>query len=326
MEYIDESDKDTENESLVKHAKLLHTGLITTSKEEFTTKTAIYGNYPSYYGYRIGIQYDDIRFVLFKEYFSHLFENKRILDIGCNVGAVTLNIGRYMKPEHIVGIDIDPTLIKKARHQLQFYYSLQKPHILDEMDTEENSTSNIDECTFNHDRDPSNYFPISMPIVFGYVPMVCSDSNRSFPINVNFRCKNWIDIHESFKDSVDVILCLSITKWIHLNWGDHGIMTLFKRAYEEIKPGGILVLESQPLASYYKNHHLTEIHKRHYSEMKILPEMFLQTLFQIGFIACVQVFPEQKIYHNCNIKDNDTFKRPIYFLKKALNVNDIQNK
>lgn len=320
MEHIDEPNQDSEDESLVKHVKFLHKGLITTSKEEFTTKTAIYGNYPSYYGYRVGIQYDDIRLVLFKEYFPHLFENKRILDVGCNVGAMTLNIGRYMKPEHIIGIDIDSTLIKKARHQLQFYYSLQKPHILNEMNTE------IDECTFNHDRDSYNYFPISMPIVFGYVPMVCNDSHKSFPMNVNFRCKNWIDIRESFKDSVDTILCLSITKWIHLNWGDYGILTLFKRAYEEIKPGGILVLESQSLSSYYKNHHLTEIHKRHYNEMKIFPEMFLQILFQTGFIACVRVFPEQKRYHNCNIKDNHTFKRPIYFLKKAPNVNDIQNK
>jgi len=81
-----------------------------------------YGNYNQYYGYRNPGKIEDIRLQYFK---SAWFEDKDVLDIGCNIGHITISIAKNNKPSKIVGVDIDKKLIEIARKNVRFYLDTQ---------------------------------------------------------------------------------------------------------------------------------------------------------------------------------------------------------
>ena len=73
--------------------------------------------------------------------------------------------------------------------------------------------------------------------------------------------ENYIPVTEegvaSTRPEYDVILALSITKWVHLNWGDAGVRRMFRKIFRHLRPGGRLVLEPQPFSSYARKKKLT---------------------------------------------------------------------
>lgn len=115
----------------------------------------------------------DPRLRIFANY-RHLFEGKDILDIGCNIGHITLSIARDFGAKSIVGLDIDKKLIAIARKNVRHYVNCGDSPRPDEDDLKRGT----DKC-----------FPISMPILYGPVDipgMSTEKKGRGFPHNVTF--------------------------------------------------------------------------------------------------------------------------------------------
>lgn len=61
------------------------------------------------------------------------------------------------------------------------------------------------------------------------------------------------------RDPADAHCRLSITKWIHLNQGDNGLIAFFRKIHRVLHDGGHLVLEPQAWESYTKAKRMAEV-------------------------------------------------------------------
>jgi len=79
--------------------------------------------------------------------------------------------------------------------------------------------------------------------------------NKNFPENTIFHTENILlrITNKDITETYDTIFCLSVTKWIHLNYGDIGLEVLFYLIYKLLKKEGILILEPQEWRSYQKH-------------------------------------------------------------------------
>jgi hypothetical protein len=87
------------------------------SRQRNKDRKFVYGNYDTYYNYRNPGDAQEPRLAVMRK---EWFEGKRALDIGCNSGAVTIDIARTMHCRHIMGVDIDKSLVTKARSHLKW--------------------------------------------------------------------------------------------------------------------------------------------------------------------------------------------------------------
>ncbi|GFV98863.1 probable RNA methyltransferase bin3 [Trichonephila clavipes] len=83
-----------------------------------------------------------------------------------------------------------------------------------------------------------------------------------FRLSVGYKpCANYVPASEDYletqKPEFDTILCLRVTKWIHLNFGDEGLKMAFKRMFAQLRIGGHLILEFQPWFTYSTSKRIT---------------------------------------------------------------------
>lgn len=187
----------------------------------------------------------DPRLRLLEALIPDLFRASKVGDIGCNAGAVTVQLALNFDAASVTGVDIDENLIKQARSHLSFRSSRVRPA------THETARA-------------TDYFPISAVLQHGHRSQhlvsrdaiaQTSDSAISpfqWP-EVTFVCEDWaVSNNPATSGPFHVLLALSVVKWIHLEHLDEGLEAFFKKCASSLVEGGYLVLEIQPWKSYEK--------------------------------------------------------------------------
>lgn len=266
-------------------------------------------------------------------------EDATVLDIGCNSGKLTIELAQTLPrllrgcrhssrkdkgsdygPEgeaqlRILGVDIDPTLIKQAKHAAAAARSRYRPNYIQTAV----SKSTDDGCSSEQDGLPADarHFPSVFPSLYGCISSLTdrdvevhhakrrrSDSTRSAieigatggdehrtndlqlcPPYLDFIALDWVApdpgppqntsdhsiLNAHSTGGFDIILALSITKWIHIHHGDLGLIRFFARIAASLKPDGLLFLERQEWPSYHWVNRLDSSMKAKVKKLKLRP-------------------------------------------------------
>nr|XP_033780543.1 7SK snRNA methylphosphate capping enzyme [Geotrypetes seraphini] len=264
-----------------------------------------YGNYRRYYGYRTPARSEDPRLRLLAQR-PHWIRGRALLDLGCNEGRLALSLARALRPARLLGLDIDPALVRCARRNLRREQGQERRPA-----SAAAFPQALAAC-----RGPIAAPPLQ-PGGGGGEP---DAHGHDFPHNVYFVQGNYVlerdELLETQSPEFDVILCLSLTKWVHLNWGDEGLKRMFKRIYRHLHPGGVLILEPQPWASYGKRKKLTETIFKNYQQITLKPDQFTSYLLssEVGFSSYELLGTPQT--------SSKGFQRPIYAFHKGRPVEE----
>lgn len=205
--------------------------------------------------------------------------NKKCIDIGCNSGHFTFVIAEKFGPKSIVGLDIDPDLISRALARL------------------------------------ANTPVVRASTSGALVPRAIrlkTERSTPYPLNMSFKCCDIMQRRGEeviFSQQFDTVICCSLSKWVHLNHGDSGLLVLFQTMFDLLAPGGLAIFEYQHWRSYENNKNVSATTKLNFSQIRIRPEQFEEILTdRIGFVVDLRT--------GTPLADAKGFNRPILVLSK----------
>lgn len=252
-------------------------------------KTLELGNYPT------SVELSKTRLRALND--SSLFDGCRVLDLGCGDGALLFEIAKAYKPCYLKGVDADSKLIESAAAKARA--------CLKSGDSKNGA---------KEDSPPDlSWVPLCFrnrckaAITMTQVPEENQQTLLTREHCPHFEAENMIaDIRKYSYDQFDTVICLSVIKWIHLNWGDAGLMRLLLKIYNSLKTNGRLILDIHSWKSYKKKKTFSSTFQYTFCTISIKPYWILDRLMKLGFEL------ERKIDYGYETD----LKRPIYILKK----------
>eukprot|EP00189_Rhodosorus_marinus_P008713 CAMPEP_0184755196 /NCGR_PEP_ID=MMETSP0315-20130426/45040_1 /TAXON_ID=101924 /ORGANISM="Rhodosorus marinus, Strain UTEX LB 2760" /LENGTH=296 /DNA_ID=CAMNT_0027234691 /DNA_START=150 /DNA_END=1040 /DNA_ORIENTATION=+ len=262
---------------------------------------SLFGNYTGYKRRRTGRDSDvDRRIELFKR---EWFAGKDVVDLGCNDGAVLIEIASKHSIKSGIGVEIDEKLILRGRDLLREEVSKFKPG--------NTATRGAYDAEVQKMKD---WVPLSFRLagVKGK-PTNGSIDGEGYPFNITFVCEDMLNESAVYlmDDSCDVVLLLSVTKWIQLHGGDKALKSLFHRIFRGLREGGILILEPQPFHSYKRKIKLHSHLRENYSRIRLKPEKF------VNYLTKKVGFESSQVVRDREEGEGLQFNRAIYLLRKG---------
>lgn len=249
-----------------------------------------------------------------------------------------------LRPICVTGVDIDPSLISQAREAAARARSLYRPN--EQLETQQAETASHPASVAAQPHLPVDaaFFPSVFPLLFGAVsaPRRINDRDEAdaetkkdsvhcahlCAPQLDFVAAEWVNLHTSDAPSpfhydphdlsrlqaadsagYDVVLALSLTKWVHIQQGDPGLVKLFARIFSVLRPGGHLFLERQEWRSYHSAHGLDPTMRSKIKALQLRPDGDFEWLLDslgltlvetigygtgLGFSRPLQVFAKRK--------------------------------
>lgn len=259
-----------------------------TKKEIFA---APHGNYKNYY---VTHMPNDDRASLLP---ADVLAGKVCLDIGCNAGLLTLQLARQHAPAFIRGVDIDRTLISKAKRNWRREAQAALRSVAVASGQGFVACAALSESLDARLASVLARYPISLAYEEGPLdhrfdtaadanqePVRARDPVPVFPFNVAFGTADVLCLEAgAYAGRYEVISCFSVTKWIHLNGGDEALLRLFRLVFALLPVGGVFVVEPQPWSSY-RPAKMTREQAATFASLQLRPADFGDILVsQIGF-------------------------------------------
>ena len=248
---------------------------------------------------------------------ASLFCSADVLDVGCGAGYTSILIAERYAPRSVLGIDIDRVLVSQARTRIMERATM----LLAGEAAERNLSDSVALETAASVSSGASVtlplpesIPLSVRLIQGVTaaelsthaqaPLAAPPAGDSRAIDdvtaappggtrflgalarVSFARGDFLGIETGGvappTGSYDVVLCLGVTKWVALNYGDEGILRLFGRLRDALRPGGRLVLEAQRWSSYKKRSSMTPHVARTFAGIRLRPANYVTTLLGDG--------------------------------------------